>query len=204
MITEIETSSSPQVCGPYAYKRISWTAIFVGAFVGIGLIFLVNLFTIAIGLSVFTAGSDGAMALSIGGFIGLVIGIIASMLVSGYAAGYLGRFYCPLRNLGIIYGFTTWSLALLLSAVIGTHVSSYVVNYSHAITSPTVVMDDNSQTTPAVIKTTATDNGKNVVKVAVSASDLAWTAFTIFVLFFIGAVSTCIGACCGMSCRREE
>ncbi|CEK12169.1 hypothetical protein [Legionella hackeliae] len=52
---------------------------------------MLNLFGIAIGLSLFTLNQEGATVLAVGGLLGLLIGIIVSMLVAGYAAGYLGR-----------------------------------------------------------------------------------------------------------------
>ncbi|KTD07643.1 hypothetical protein [Legionella jamestowniensis] len=190
----------------HVFKRISWTAIFVGALVGVGLGFLLNLFGIAIGLSLFTLNQEGATVLAIGGLIGLLIGVIASMIVAGYAAGYLGRLYCPKRNLGILYGFTTWVISLILGAIMAGHMSSYVSTYtthvSRAVattqtTTPNVTRDETSnQTTTAPAGTAVPAN--------VSPDSLAWGAFMIFVLFFIGAVSTCIGACWGMSCKRED
>ena len=67
------------------YKRMSWTAIFVGALIGTGLGFLLHLFGIAIGLSAFSLTPDGATAVAIGGIVGMLIGVIASMLAAGYA-----------------------------------------------------------------------------------------------------------------------
>ena len=89
-----ETNNGPHYCNLHPFKRISWTAIFVGAIVGMGLSFLLNLFGIAIGLSAFIVGSDDVIILAVGGIIGIMIGLIVSMLAAGYAAGYLSRFYC--------------------------------------------------------------------------------------------------------------
>ena len=107
-------------------QRMSWTAIFVGALVGAGLGFLLNLFGIAIGLSILTQ-KDGAAALAVGGLLGFLIAVITSMVVAGYTAGYLGRTYCPKRNLGVLYGFTTWGVALILTAAVASHINHYVV-----------------------------------------------------------------------------
>jgi len=187
------------------FQLISWTAIFIGALVGVGLGFLLNLFGIAIGLSAFTVNSaDGAMALAIGGLMGLLIGVIAAMGVAGFTAGYLGCRCCLKHNLGIIYGFTTWSVALLLSALLAGPVSHYASSYLGGITHSAVVLS-NSATDSAVIETQSNaDKNQTVTKVTTSPSNLAWGAFTLFVLFFIGAVSSCFGAYWGMSCRRED
>jgi len=187
------------------YKRVSWTAIFVGAFIGTGLGFLLHLFGIAIGLSAFSLTPDGATAVAIGGIIGILIGVIVSMLAAGYAAGYLGRLYCPQRNLGILYGFTTWSVALLLSAVLAAHLSQYLMNYTDDLTHSTMVTSDagDGQSSSVAINAPV-KNDKNMDKVNLSASDMAWSAATVFILFFVGAGSTCVGACWGMTCRRED
>lgn len=195
-------------CTPHLFKRISWTAIFIGAIVGLGLSFLLNLFGIAIGLSAYTLSNDGAIVLAVGGLCGIIIGIIASMLAAGYAAGYLGRYHCPQRNLGIIYGFTTWTVALVLSAMIGTQISGYITSYSNAMSHSVVVSSqDKAHSSPTVTvkNTPSADNvDHKTIKVTTSANSLAWGAFSVFVIFFIGAVASCIGACWGMSCKRED
>jgi len=186
----------------YSFKRISWTAIVVGALIGVGLGFLLNLFGIAIGLSTTTVSTNGAMAVAIGGFIGILIGVIISMGIAGYAAGYLGRFYCPKRNLGILYGFTTWSLALLLSAVITTQISNYLSTYSHTITGTSLVISSQNQNEE--VKTNNTSANPEVTKFMASPNSLAYGAFILFALFFVGAISSCLGACWAMTCRRDD
>ena len=108
------------------WKRLSWTAVIVGALVGVGLTFLLALFSAAIGLSAFSMDSTGATTLAVGGFIGVVIGILVSMFLAGWVAGYLGRPYAMGRNLGVLYGFTAWCLALLLTASFAGPIGRYV------------------------------------------------------------------------------
>ena len=60
-----------------------------------------------------------------------------------------------------------------------------------------------------VLKTTdskkQTSDKKPVeTKATVSTETLAGGAFFLFALFFIGAISTCFGAYCGMNCQRVE
>lgn len=208
MTMKNETIDAPHCCTPHLFKRISWTAIFVGAFVGLGLSFLLNLFGIAIGLGAFTLGKNGAIVLAVGGLCGIIIGIIASMLAAGYAAGYLGRLYCPQRNLGIIYGFTTWTVALVFSAVIGAQISSYITSYSNAISHSVFVSSQDKTHSSATVTVKNTPSAENVdhktIKVTASPNMLAWSAFSVFVIFFIGAFASCVGACWGMSCKRED
>lgn len=187
-------------------KRICWTAIFVGALVGVGLGFLLNLFGIAIGLSAFTVSSTGVLALAIGGVLGIIVAVIVSMLVAGYAAGYLGRVYCPTRNLGILYGFTTWTLALLISAAVAGHVGDYVSAYAQTIAGSNVVLFQNSNGEVTAVNKTQESNpqAKMVTVTPTTPNDLAYGACLLFALFFIGAFSTCVGACWGMTCCRED
>lgn len=193
------------------FKRISWSAVLVGALIGVGLGFLLNLFSLAIGLTAFNLNQAGTLVLAAGGFIGLIIGVIVSMFVAGYAAGYLGRFYCPQRNLGIVYGFTTWSLALLLAAVLGAQMSSYLSTYSNSISKSVLVISPVSKTEaatsePVMIKSVSTPNANNQKALTVTApsNSLTYGAFCVFLLFFIGAVSACVGGCCGMKCKRDD
>lgn len=193
------------------FRRISWSAVVVGALVGVGLGFLLNLFSLAIGLTAFNLGQGGAVVLAAGGFLGLIIGVVASMFVAGYAAGYLGRFYCPQRNLGIVYGFTTWSLALLFAAVLGAQMSSYLNSYSSTISKSVLVLSpvskaENSSAEPVVIKSVSVPHAdaQKAVTVTAPASSLSCGAFCVFLLFFIGAVSACVGGCCGMNCKRDD
>jgi hypothetical protein len=192
-------TASAHVCG---YKRISWTAILVGAFVGIGLGFLLNLFSIAIGLSIVTTTKEGLVSLAIGGFVGLLIGAIASMFVAGFAAGYLGRPYCIKRNLGALYGFTTWCVALILTVLLTAHMGRYVNYYSNFASNPVVVTNDN--VTPAVsASTTHTDTAVVTVNAQKTTNDIGIGTFLIFILFFVGALSACFGGHCAMTCKRS-
>jgi hypothetical protein len=184
-------------CAPHHPKRICWTAIIVGALVGLGLSFLLNLFGVAIGLSAISVGDNGGLSIALGGLLGFAIAIIATMATAGYTAGYLGRFYCPQRNLGILYGFTTWSVALVLSAALMGTVS----NYSHTVAnSKLVVKEDTAQHT--MRQHVETD--KSTTQVEASSTHLAQGAFALFALFFVSAFSACVGACYGMSCTRED
>ncbi|MCP0913227.1 MULTISPECIES: hypothetical protein [Legionella] len=203
------TITTPPPPAPHFFKRISWTAVFVGALVGVGLGFLLNLFGVAIGLGAFSVNDNGGLVLTIGGLLGLIIATVVSMVAAGYAAGYLGRYYTPKRNYGILYGFVTWSLALILSAVFAAHVSNYVAVYTAGITHSGLVSGKNLDTTsdtllPAERNDAAATSVEPANKVAPTTRDLAWGAFVVFILFFIGAVSTCFGACWGMNSMRED
>ena len=208
MINKNEIVTEPHCCGFHPFKRISWTAIFVGAIVGVGLTFLFNLFGLSIGLTAYTLNEEGSIVLMIGGFVGIMIGIIASVVAAGYAAGYLGRLCCPQRNLGIVYGFTTWSVALLLCSIVASQMSNYITSYSNAISHSIFVVSNDKEpaATTLEIKSKADNSAEHQksIKVTAASSTLAGLAFSVFALFFIGAIASCIGACWGMSCKRED
>lgn len=193
----------------HTYKRISWSAIIVGALVAVGLSFLLNLFGLAIGLSAFTMSDTGANVVAIGGLLGILIGIIASMLAAGYAAGYLGRLYCPKRNLGIVYGFSTWTLALILTALISVPLIHHAANYTR-ITTPSVAVvtnkpaHSNKVVSASISSTPHQHSSSKTTDVSAPTKTVAWSVFCVFILFFISAVSCCFGACWGMNCCRED
>ena len=183
---------------------IAWTAIFAGAFVGIGLSFLLNIFNLAIGLSVFSQLGEGGMAtLAVGGLIGMLIGTIIVMFLSGLVSGYLGRTSCHKQNLGILYGFLTWVLALILTAIFAAQLGNYISTYSNEMTNPSNInLVVNSNKGAMLTKTQA--NGTVNVNVEKAVNLFSLSTFIIFILFFVGAVASCIGGYCGMSCKEKE
>lgn len=184
-----------QNCSP---KCISWSAIVIGALVGVGLGFLLNLFSIAIGLSAFNT-TEGVKAIALGGYLGLIIGTIVSMFIAGFTSGFLGKPYCGGRNYGTLYGFTAWCIILLIMVVFATRIGNYVAAYTNFATSPTVIVavDDMPKAAPvASTEMTVVDADK-------AAGAMGAGAFAIFILFFVGAVSSAFGGHCGFACRDK-
>ncbi|WP_454781825.1 hypothetical protein [Legionella sp. WA2022007384] len=194
----------------YPNKRISWTAVFVGALTALGLTFLLNLLGVAIGLSAFKTMSNGSVIVVVGGLLGIIVGVIISTLVSGYAAGYLGRLYCPEHNLGIIYGFITWVMALILGAALIGLLSQYVVTYTNSISRTVVAVPITVNQISTPVGTTkissSTKNGQKeaIVEVNVTPANLASSAYIAFALFLLGAIFSCVGASWGMRCKRDD
>lgn len=187
----------------HCLKTISWRAIFAGAFVGMGLAFLLNIFSVAIGLSAYSM-VNGVSGLAVGGFVGLLIGGIISTFMAGWVSGYLGRPYCPRHNLGILYGFLAWSLALIFTVLLASHSTQYLSNYSKFIINPTndvVVSQTASSEAPPV---EMSRDGTTVVNADSAAKAISVTAFIVFCLFFIGAVSACFGGHYGMICKDRH
>lgn len=205
-----ENTTVREYCHIHPNKRISWTAVLAGALTALGLSFLLNLFGIAIGLSVFKTMSNGSVLAVIGGMVGIIIGVAVSTLVAGFTAGYLGRLYCPEHNLGIIYGFLTWVVALILGAMLVGLLSQSVATYTNSISRTVVAVPVtvNQITTPVGTTkiSSAIKNGQNeaVVEVNVTPANLTSGAFIMFTLFFLGAIFTCVGASWGMRCQRDD
>ena len=195
------TCGHKYVCGA---RCISWSAIFVAALVALGLGFLLNLFSIAIGLSAYRMTPEGAQSLAMGGVVGLAIGGIAIMFFAGWIAGFLGRSRCYNHSCGGLYGFTTWCLALVITILLAAHVAKFVTTYKNFIAHPTyssVQVTDN--TAAPTVSTAPTANGDVAV---VNPEKIAMDTFVVFLLFFLGALACTFGGHCGMRtcCKREE
>ncbi len=202
MINESVTINESLHCHHF-YKRISWSAMFIGALIGLGLGFLLNLFGVAIGLSALTT-TAGQTSIAIGGFLGLVIGAVATMFVAGYTAGYLGRFYTPKQNLGVIYGFGTWTLALVLAALVSSPFTTYLASYSNLTAAIVATEGQQAVGDEAADETAQTTESNQLQNMNISPSTVIWIPFLAFLLFFIGALSCCFGAYWGMSQKIED
>lgn len=200
--------TEPSVTTNNCFKRICWSSIISGALVALGLNFLLGLFGVAIGISTFTLTTDGAIVLAVGGLLGISLGLVATMLASGYTAGYLGRMYAPQRNLGILYGFLTWSLAIILSALLVGHINNYATTFSNVTSRSVFVVPSEKTNTsePVTVETlpSSMDENHKTIKVTATATSMALSAFTLFGLFALGALASCVGALWGMNCRRID
>ena len=190
------------------FKRVCWSSVLSGVLVALGINFLLSLFGSAIGISSYLLNSDGQITLAIGGAFGIAIGILVSMLTAGYTAGYLGRNYCPKRNLGFLYGFLTWSFVLILSALLFHPLSKYAHAFSKETSRSIFVIPKESTNTsePITVETDPSsmeDNHKSI-KVTATPESLNSSAFLVFILFLIGALSSCLGAHWGMNCQRND
>ncbi|TAK73548.1 MAG: hypothetical protein EPO11_08335 [Gammaproteobacteria bacterium] len=181
------TLSASEHAYPCGVKCIAWSAIVVGAFAMIGLSFLLDLLSLSIGFSAFSAMEDNEVTFAMGGFIGLVIITLISTFVGGWLSGYLGRPYCTKRNLGAVYGFTTWCLALLISILIASGVGQFIANYSYLI----------SRNMPAIALSASTVSPKT------AAGSLSIATFVAFFLFAIGALSATLGGRNGIKMKEE-
>jgi hypothetical protein len=164
---------------------LAWKPIIAGALIAVGLSFLLNLFSVAIGLTAFTINSEGVETLVLGGLIGISIGILASMFAAGWLTGYLGRRYCDKRHLGSLYGFLAWCVSLIIAIFLAAHAQQYVSFYSHFISGRSTIEIAN-------VAGTATISN-------IPTSTIAISSYILFSLFFLSAFACSLGGHCGMS-----
>lgn len=157
-ITAVNESSTEANC----FKCISWSAIFVGALVAIGLSFIVYLFTSGLELSIFTTNSAGLISLAVGTFIWLIFASYISMFIAGLIAGLLARPNNHRCGLGVLHGFTAWCLSLVIVSVLALHSSFLMVTAGTSQLAernqPSIQMT-NSPSAPAI--TTDNSNSSN-------------------------------------------
>jgi hypothetical protein len=177
---------------------LSWNAIFISALASVGFSFLLNLFSIAIGLTAFKTTPEGAATtLATGGFIGILIGIIASMFFSGWLAGYLARpAYTNRINLGSLHGFVAWCLALLITITTFTYVGQFVTEYLSFISHPEIIQLSTSMSKTASLSLSSPSVNQALMPKN-SLNDLGLKALIIFSIFFLSALVSSIGGHCG-------
>lgn len=180
------------------HKSMSWGAILTGALVALGLTFLFNLLTIAIGLSLFTQNADGAKVLTFAGYAWVLIGGYIILFIAGWIAGRLVHHHCRLHWCnGVLHGFVTWTLYLILSMLVLAHMATPA---SVALLRTTFVsVTEYDQ--PTQSDTTATSGTVSETKIAHKAGHVALGSFFIFL---VGAFGCAVGAAYGIrECRKE-
>ena len=179
-------------------SSLVWKPIIAGALIAVGLSFLLNLFSVAIGLTAFTTSKDGIETLAMGGLVGTAVGTIVAMFAAGWVTGYFAKNYCPKREIGAYYGFLTWCVALILAVILASHLQQYVSFYGHFISGTTeslqIAHTGASANTPVNVTATNVDSNKLVL-----------SAYIVFGLFFLGAFSSALGGHCGMrhKCKND-
>jgi hypothetical protein len=193
---------------------ISWSAIIFGAFVAIGLSFLLNAFGTAIGLTTFNISADNITTVAIGGYVAMLVGGIIAMFFAGWVTGYLNRRHCADNRIGSLAGFIAWCLALIIAAMLAGHIGQL---FNLNFTTPANVRMSSVSNSPASVVATTTDNrtvdhntkaadNRTVVSEEKAIRDIGKALFLTFLLFFAGAVASAIGGYYGMTtcCRDEE
>lgn len=186
-------------------KCISWAGIVAGALVAVGLSFLLNLLGVSLDLSVFSASAEGSKTIAMGGFIVLLIISVVVMFIAGKVAGKLGRFTCKTRKIGILHGFLAWVLALIISIVGADSLNKFIVGHVNGMVYQSSHYGQlTSSEAASLTSTIVADASKDLASVSTDkkSSVLSIATFLTFLIFFVGAVASCLGGYC--AARKSE
>lgn len=189
-----------------AFKCISWSAIIIGTLFAIGFEFLINLFGFGIGLAAYSSNA-GTTTLEMGGFIAAVLSVMIPLFFAGFISGYIGRLSCVNERLGLIYGFTTWCLALVVSILLVSSAAKFVTVQYETFTNPTSIVTSLTNTSSSSENTVskAHENAgmqKNTTMTQEESKSAAKSLLMLFLLFFVGALSSSYGGYVGMRSRE--
>lgn len=182
--------------------HLCWSAIFIGAFIGLGLGFLLHLYSLAIGLTAFTSSSSGAMTLTIGGLLGLLIGSIVSMGLAGFTTSFLA--HVSHHTMGMIYGFTTWSVALFLAAVMALPLHHFLSSFTTSLMPVSISTEQSNRANVAEEERIKLSTPREEVSQVVTPKTVASTGWVVFILFVIGALSAAFGGCLAVKCHEKH
>ncbi len=175
---------------------ISWKAIFSGAVVAVGLTFLLDLFGMGIGLSAYsvTTTQGEAKAFAYGGYIAIVLAGMIAMFIAGWVAGFIGRPNCINGCHGLLYGFITWCLALIISFLLLGYGTQYTESKYNTLThAKKAEMNINANQNTSLISIATAHKADTTVKTEKEAKEEAKGFFLLFLLFIASALSAAFG-----------
>lgn len=189
-------------CGMH---HISAMAIFTGALVALGLGFLANVLSLAIGLTAFSASQTGTMTFATSGFVWLVVLAIITMFIAGWVTGFLARPFCFKRKLGEIYGFSAWSLALILTIILTANAGQFLSQRTYLVDRANPAVQLTNELAASVTGQSAKSSGGTKANTPIAeAENLGTITFATFFILFIGALSATFGGRVGIRDRKKE
>ncbi len=187
------------------HRCISWSAVIMGALVAIAFSFLLNLLCLGIGVSAFPTTTNGQIVFAVSGFVVLIICSILAMFPAGFVAGKLSGKCCLKRRAGEIHGIGAWTVALIVSVLMGASVGKFVNQASYMVTrQPVEIKLTNLSSNQVYTTTQRADNTEVKVDPDKAADAAAMALFATFFIFFIGMLSAAFGGRCGIMCNRKE
>lgn len=112
MIEKTTTTESLNVSKTY------WSAVFTGTFIALATTLLFNLLGMSIGLSLADLNTEGALALSIGGIIWLILSAIIASFLGGWSTVNLAAGHY--KKHPVLMAAITWTLATLIMLVLAS------------------------------------------------------------------------------------
>jgi hypothetical protein len=181
---------------PLTNSAISWTAILAGAIVGFGLNFLLNFLGLALGLSIFTEKIHHTLAVSMSGSIAFILVAVISMFSAGWVAGRLTQHSLMRKTWGIVYGFISWSILLIMTVILITNMIQF--SYFHtSFTSKELTGIRITNQQPMLTEAQS-------VNADIKNKTITLNAQITFLIFLLGASSSCIGGYLGYRPASEE
>lgn len=182
----------------FTLQSISWSAIFSGVLAGFGINFLFNLCMLAFGIAMFSLNAQNSTVISIFGVVSYLILSIVTMFITGWVAGRLtpAIFY---KWWGALIGFIAWSLLLITTIVILTNMIQFTAFHSTFTSHPNLVAIRIANDLPFMTETkesSATASPLNI-NLEKTTKVITLNATATFVLFLIGAISSCTGGFIG-------
>lgn len=176
---------------------ISWSAIFSGAIIGVGLNFLLNLLSLGLGIASFSVSSTGKTLFSSLGFIWFITSALIAMMTTGWIAGKLTPRVLEHKLWGLFYGFLSWSLLLIFTIILITNFIQYSAFHSNFTSGLVEIKLTNNA--PMLTKTTShtIKNSPLNFNIETNKKKITINAFFTFLLFFIGASASSIGGFLG-------
>lgn len=167
----------------------SWTAIFSAAIVGFGLNFLLNLFALAIGLSIFSEKEANQIVFSLWSFSGFIAVAFISMFATGWVAGKLTPPSYRVKWWGMLYGFIAWTVCFIMTFVLITNMLQFTYFHS-SFTSKELVAIRITNDMPMATET-------KMANADLSKKLITFNAQVTLILFITGALSSCLGGIIG-------
>jgi len=194
-------------------RYFSWKAVFVGAVVAFGLLFLFNLLTLGGGLSSYTRTEKGLEVLVALAYLWTLLGSFVMLFIAGLVTSMVvSHDHCTNEPYhGILHGFITWVLYILISVTFLTHVSeasivTFPQNFLN-VSKETLNADTDNATAAAnnAVSSSATTSNTNEENRAnqKEAHKLGIATLATFFIFLVEAIGACFGAWCGMDLRRR-
>lgn len=174
----------------------SWTGVFVGALVGFGLNFLLNLLSLAIGISIFAKQTSDKISISAAGVIIFILIAITSMFMTGWVAGKLSLLSSIRKRWGFLYGFSAWCLCFIMTVILLMNTLQFTQFHSNFTSKNLTAIRITNQS--PMLTETENSNSETDKKI------ISLNAYVTFIFFLLGAFASSVGGYVGFQENKEE